>query len=325
MVISRYQSNKIGIYCLFFPWVNTREGEIGFSHMRDVRHFTVDTLNTITYPIVPNYRTDFFYLMAIGIIHRWCLKKGRHQSFSFFRDDIPQVIGMKGPQLTHLSRLYASIHMFGFLTLVNSINPAAVTALDAEHVIKKMEAAYAEVMDYEMKVEVRTWESGDSFKTEHLLYTFKRPRRIRIAYESPHEGMILVYLHKNGKVLVRPWKRMPFFQFHLDTDSSFLKSPSGQRIDQTDLGLLIRNITASMREKRRGDLLIRKKSGKIHINVLAENHFREDALTRYEFVIDTELWLPVAIQESSSSGVLERSIAFQHVRVNSGVPDRLFE
>ena len=58
-----------------------------------------------------------------------------------------------------LSWLYASIHIFVFLAFVNSINPAAVMALDAESIVKKMEAAYAEVNDYEMRAEVRGPES----------------------------------------------------------------------------------------------------------------------------------------------------------------------
>jgi len=224
-----------------------------------------------------------------------------------------------------LSGLYASIHIFVFLAFVKSMDPAAVMALDAENIVKKMEAAYAAVNDYEMRVEVSGPESEGSGKTERFIYTFKRPHTIRIEYESPHKGTILIYPHKEGKVLVRPWKWMPFFQFHLKPDSSFLKAPSGQQIDETDMGLLIRNIAKSMKQRQRGQVSIMERGGQIYLGVLAENHFRENVKTRYQFLIDKALWLPVAIQESTPDGVVERNIIFQDFRVNIGVPDSLFQ
>jgi len=225
----------------------------------------------------------------------------------------------------HLSWIYASIHIFVFLAFLNSIDPAAVMALDAENIVKKMESSYAEVKDYEMRVEVRSTGSEGSFKTEKFLYTFKKPHTIRIAYELHHKGTVLVYPHKDGKALVRQLKWMPFFQFHLKPDSIFLKGSSGQRIDQTDMGLLIRNIAKSMKQGRNGEVLIMEKGGQVHVHVLAENHFRKNVKTRYQFLIDKALWLPVAIQESTPDGVLERIIIFQNLRVNIGVPDSLFQ
>ena len=224
-----------------------------------------------------------------------------------------------------LSGLYASIHIFVFLAFVNSIDPAAVMALDAENIVKKMEAAYAEIEDYEMKVEVRGPESEGSGKTERFIYTFKWPHTIRIEYESPHKGTILIYPHKEGKVLVRPWKWMPFFQFHLKPDSIFLKAPSGQQIDETDMGLLVRNIAKSVKQGQPGEVSIMEKGGQIHLRVLAENHFRENVKTRYQFLIDKALWLPTAIQESTPDGVLKRNIVFQNFRVNISVLDSLFQ
>ena len=224
-----------------------------------------------------------------------------------------------------LSGLYASIHIFVFLAFVNSMDPAAVMALDAENIVKKMEAAYAAVNDYEMRVEVSGPESEGSGKTERFIYTFKRPHTIRIEYESPHKGTILIYPHKEGKVLVRPWKWMPVFQFHLKPDSIFLNAPSGQQIDETDMGLLIRNIAKSMKQRQRGQVSIMERGGQIYLGVLAENHFRENVKTRYQFLIDKALWLPVAIQESTPDGVVERNIIFQDFRVNIGVPDSLFQ
>jgi len=224
-----------------------------------------------------------------------------------------------------LSWLYVSIYVFVFLAFTNSINPASAMVLNAESIVKKMEAAYAEVNDYEMMVEVRGPESEGSGKTESFIYTFKRPHAIHIEYESPHKGAILIYPHKDGHVLVRPWKWMPFFQFHLKPDSVFLKASSGQRIDQTDMGLLIQNIAKSVKQGQHGEVSITEKGGQIHLRVLADNHFRENEKTLYRFLIDKALWLPTTIQESTPDGIVERTITFYNLRVNIGVSDSLFQ
>jgi len=104
---------------------------------------------------------------------------------------------------------------------------------------EKMELAYDKVEDYIANVEVITAKSDGSFDTEEFSYSFKKPRMIRLDLGLPHPGVILVYPDRNGNVVVRPSPLLPFFKLHLELDNRLLASPSGQQIDQTDLGLLI--------------------------------------------------------------------------------------
>jgi len=73
---------------------------------------------------------------------------------------------------------------------------------DVETVLKKMEAAYDEVKDYQTEVEVKIYKKDGSFKTERSLYTFKKPKWIHLDFVSSHPRMILVYPDRNGKVLM---------------------------------------------------------------------------------------------------------------------------
>jgi len=119
-----------------------------------------------------------------------------------------------------------------------------------QDLLKKMESAYAQVTDYQAKMEVRTYSNDHSSKAEKFLYTFKKPKKIRLDIESPHPGMILVYPDHKGKVGVRPsgWAR--FIKLSLAPDSFLLKVSSGQPIDQTDMGLLIKNISKSLTDEQ---------------------------------------------------------------------------
>jgi outer membrane lipoprotein-sorting protein len=197
--------------------------------------------------------------------------------------------------------------------------------LDVDTLLKKMEGAYANVKDYRTKVELSTAGGDGSSATEKFLYTFKKPNHIRLDFESPHKGMILVYPDKNGKVGVRPAGLARLLKLHLAPDSRLLKGSSGQRIDQTDLGLLIRNIAHSLTDQRRGPAGITEENGYVRIRVLAADHFRADVVTLYQFFIDKELWLPAKVEEFTPDGHPERRITFQELTTNNSVPDGFFQ
>jgi len=196
---------------------------------------------------------------------------------------------------------------------------------DVETVLKKMEAAYDEVKDYQTEVEVTIYNKDGSFKTEKSLYTFKKPKWIRLDFESSHPRMILVYPDRNGKVLMRLPGLLPVLTFHLTLDDPLLKTPSGQRIDQTDLGLLIKNIRHSLTDQRRGPVSISEDKDTIQIQVLANDHFREGVETTYQFLISKERWFPVEVGRSTPIGVQEGRIIFRNIRININVPDNLFQ
>ncbi len=201
---------------------------------------------------------------------------------------------------------------------------AAGTAGDADALWQRMAAAYAKVEDYRTKVEVRNYEDDGSFGTRKFLYTFKKPQWIRLDMESPHGGTILVYPTEEGKVAVQLAGWASFLQLHLAPDSSLLRDPSGQRLNQTDMGLLIRNISRSLKDQRRGPVRIEEESKGLRLQVLAVDHFRPDVLTLYQFLLDRKLWLPLEVREGTPAGRPVRSTFFTDFSINTGVPESFF-
>ena len=193
-----------------------------------------------------------------------------------------------------------------------------------ETLFKKMETAYAEVQDYQTQVEVIHFNSGGSLERENFLYTFKKPDRIRLDFETPHPGMILAYPDRQGKVIVWPFGKISNFRFHLDPTSRLLRDPSGQRIDQTEMGLLINHIEHSVTDQRRGPVDITEKDGIMKIRVMANDPFRRDKVTLYHFFIDQQVFLPVKIEESTPAGHLQRVITFKNLKLNTGISDGFF-
>jgi outer membrane lipoprotein-sorting protein len=221
--------------------------------------------------------------------------------------------------------MYLAPPIFFLFAFLLSTWAAGWITSDTEELLNKMEAAYVGIEDYRARLQIKARGRDGSLKTKKVLYTFKKPQWVRLDFELPHPGMVLIYPDKNGKVLVRPsgWAR--FLKLHLAPDNFLLKVSPGQRIDQTDLGLLIRNISHSLTDRRRGQMEVEREDGYIRLRVLADNHFREGIVTRYQFVIDRRLWLPVEVEESTPDGILERLVVFRSLRVNIGVPDSFFQ
>jgi outer membrane lipoprotein-sorting protein len=221
----------------------------------------------------------------------------------------------------------SSAHHVFWIFLLSSLifsYAAAEAPLDASSILKRMESAYVQVKDYQTNVEVKTYGGGESFATEKFLYTFKKPKRIRLDFESPHSGMVLVYPDESGKVSVRPGGVAHILRFHLSSEDPLIRGASGQRIDQTDLGLLINNISHSLTDQARGPVEI-EEDGDIRIRVLAVNHFQKGVVTFYNFFIDKRLWFPVKVEESTPDGRLKRVITFQNLRINIGFTDSFFQ
>ena len=214
--------------------------------------------------------------------------------------------------------------IFTLLVCVLLTCSSAWIASDTESLLNKMQAAYTWVKDYQAEVEIRVYQRDGLKNTKKFLYTFKKPNWMRLDFELPHPGMILVYPDKNGKVVIHPSGWAWFFKLHLLPDSFFLKDSSKQRIDQTDLGLLIRNISHSLTDQRRGPVEVSKDNGHIELRVLADDHFRKGVVTRYRFFIDKERWLPAGVEELTPDSILKRTVVFRNLRINIGVPDSYF-
>lgn len=221
-------------------------------------------------------------------------------------------------------RRAAAAHLLAILSVPFSCM-GAIQAVDTATAVANMQAAWAQVSDYRVRMVIRTYGLDGSSGVQIFYYTFKKPNRIRLDFIEPHQGMILIFPDKEGKVFVRPAGLARLFRFHLQPDSRRLLVSAGQRIDQTDLGLLITNIARSLTDWRRGPALTTETDGLLTIQVAATDHFRPHVVTLYKFSIDRNLWLPREVEESTLEGRLERTIAFCDLEVNIGVADAVFQ
>ncbi len=203
--------------------------------------------------------------------------------------------------------------------------PATGTPEECRALVLRMEAAYAAVGDYQTRLTISGFGSDHAFRTTHRVrYAFKKPDRVRIDFEFPHEGMTIVYPDEKGRVALRPWRGLSSLVLHLKPENPLVEISPGQRINQTDLGMLIQNISLSLGRLYLGDLKMEEDGDHLVLRVLSENPFARGIRTRFTFTIDTRLWLPVAVEESTDSGVLKRRVVYEDMRINTGLTDAFF-
>ncbi len=211
------------------------------------------------------------------------------------------------------------------LILLAPSHSSAETSLNIDTLISRMEAAWMQVNDYRTTVDIKAYTRDNAVEHEKFRYTFKKPEHIRLDFETPHPGMVLVYPDNDGKVVVQPGGLARLLKLHLSTDNRLLRNASGQRVDQTHIGILIRNIARSLTDQRRGPVEIVKDNGYVKVSVLSSDHFRPQVITFYRFFIDAAVWLPTRVEELTPEGKMERDITFQGLKINNGFPDSLFQ
>jgi outer membrane lipoprotein-sorting protein len=189
-----------------------------------------------------------------------------------------------------------------------------------------MQNAYRGLEDYQADLVITGFGNDSEFSgIQKLTYTFKKPNLIRVDFDSPHKGMSIAYPDKKGKVVVRLGRPLPLpFTLHLDPRSPLMEIAPGEYIDQTDLGLLITNISHTITDMFLGDLEVSEGPGTVIIRTLSDNPFKRGTPTRYAFTIDENYWLPVTVEESTAGGVLKRRVAYKNLRTNIGIRNSFF-
>jgi hypothetical protein len=137
--------------------------------------------------------------------------------------------------------------------------------------------------------------------------------------------MSIVFPNAEGKVSIRPPLIGNVMKFNLDPRNAFLEISPGQQINQSDLGMLIRNIKHSVTDMLIGDLKVVSHAQHTEIHVLSDNPFQRGIPTRYVFSIDRTFSLPVGVRESSEDNVPRRTVSYEHLRLNTGIPDSFFK
>ena len=191
-------------------------------------------------------------------------------------------------------------------------------------VVQKMESTFASIEDYSCRVEQIFYQSGVEDPRYRFEFYFKRKKKIRVDFSEPHNGLRIFYDSEEDRVTAMPFRLFPFLTFHFSAGDPTLRTPSGQRINQTDMGYFIEFLLENLKKIEQKDVQYKDERGRIEFSLWAKDYVRGKVLERYRIYITKENWLPTRIERYSLEGKLLELTMIRDYRINTHVEDRFF-
>jgi outer membrane lipoprotein-sorting protein len=119
-------------------------------------------------------------------------------------------------------------------------------------VAQEMTSAFQRVEDYTCDVETiyyQSWQDESGYERYRFKFYFKRTKKIRVDFSQPYPGSTVIYSEGNEEATVIPLRFLPGLNLHMSLKNPMLTTPTGQRLDQTDMGYFIDFISRSLKKK----------------------------------------------------------------------------
>jgi outer membrane lipoprotein-sorting protein len=182
---------------------------------------------------------------------------------------------------------------------------------------------YKKVETY--SVTLRSESKGSS---EVIRYYYKSPARVRMEFIRPHKGTVLVYDPEKGKVRVRPFGFLKPLVFTFSPDNRIVKSSNGHRVDESDIGALLKAAKEINDHGRLETLRTEEVGGRdtVVVSVTGDGGYTVyEEINRYILWLDRELYLPLKAEAYGVEGDLLESVLMDDLEVNIELEEGFFE
>lgn len=185
----------------------------------------------------------------------------------------------------------------------------------AENPLQEAMEAFGSLSSY--SVTMRSYGSSEQI----ISYRYQKPGYIRMDFIKPHKGAALVYRPDTGKVKLRPFGIMKPLVLTMKPTARLVRSPSGHRVDESDLGVLLQNAKElaeqgrlqQLREEERLDLLLRV------FEVKGEPDVQVGGVHRYLLWMDPSLELPRIVESYDTNNQLLEGLILENLVINPDV------
>lgn len=172
-----------------------------------------------------------------------------------------------------------------------------------------------------------TLRSGQGSRAETIRYFYKSPGLVRMEFVKPHPGALLLYDPAAKRVTLRPFAFAKRFILVLDPGDRLVKSPQGHRVDESDIGALLRRARL-LEEHGRAVVQGEENVGDrraIVVNVEAGTGFSlEDGTRRLRLDLDETNWLPLQVKAYGPAGNLIEDVLMDDLEPDVRLDDSLF-
>jgi outer membrane lipoprotein-sorting protein len=196
------------------------------------------------------------------------------------------------------------------------------------NLLDKAIARYQNVHGYQATIRSSRRNGG-----EIIRYAWQRPGRIRMEFEKPHKGARLIYVpdsedngNGNGRAYLWPFGAGFLPPMSLSPDNPLIQSPSGQRVDRSDVGALLDNIR-TLAQGGRVETLGTDAIGEhtvTHVEVTGKAGTGLGKVHRYDVWFDDESGFPLKVVSRDAEGADIETVLMQDVVIDPDFPSGYF-
>lgn len=131
-----------------------------------------------------------------------------------------------------------------------------------------------------------------------ISYRYRKPGYVRMDFVKPHQGAALVYRPDTGKVQLRPFGFSTSLTLTMKPTAKLVRSPSGHRVDESDLGFLLKNaqqlaLQGSLEKLREESV---QQTSMVVLKIVGRDDVLVDGVHSYLLWIDKKLKLPRIVE-----------------------------
>ena len=172
-----------------------------------------------------------------------------------------------------------------------------------------------------------TLRSADAAGTRQVIrYFYRKPGWVRMEFEQPHRGAVLIYAPDSRRVRLWPFGAGSWPELDLAPDNPLLRDSSGHRVDRSDLGALLANIRA-LRERGSAappsDTALDGRPATL-LDIRGAAGDGTGRVQRYRVWLAQDLGLPLRVDSFAAAGALIESVDMGDLRVDGPLPERFF-
>jgi outer membrane lipoprotein-sorting protein len=173
------------------------------------------------------------------------------------------------------------------------------------------------------RVDIRSSQAG---LEQYLHYAYKKPGYVRMEFIRPHSGALLVYDPGTNRVRLWPLGLHHFPEMTLRPENRLIRGASGQRVDRSDVGTLLRNVRALAQDGAVSVTDERDSRGRHawHLDVTGPAGVDVGGIHRYELWLDKAHLLPLQVVSHDASDHAVETVFMEAWEVNAMMPDSLF-
>jgi outer membrane lipoprotein-sorting protein len=162
-----------------------------------------------------------------------------------------------------------------------------------------------------------TLKSSAAGESEIVRYTYKKPGFVRMDFERPYQGAVLIYDPLKKQVRLWPFG-LKLFALTLSPENRLVQSRTGQRVDKSDLGSLWQNVETlkGNGETRVLGHEIVSAAQVLHITVTGKENFVVDNVHRFDIWLEEKTGFPAKVVSRGADGDLIETVLFEDLKVN---------